>query len=111
MQIDCLVCSLCFRFIGSIELQIGRKLYLQDLGVSKGCCGADSSDEEGDSWAENYASSTGCASSSAKDRVSLPRGMAESLMTGGLELPYSHKFSLPPAVPCLGGCEEAYYCR
>ncbi|KAK4398020.1 Histone-lysine N-methyltransferase ATXR2 [Sesamum angolense] len=33
-MIDCLVCSFCFRFIGSIELQIGRKLYLQELGVS-----------------------------------------------------------------------------
>ncbi|KAH7865467.1 hypothetical protein Vadar_007102 [Vaccinium darrowii] len=33
-KIDCLVCSFYFRFIGSIEVQIGRKLYLQDLGVA-----------------------------------------------------------------------------
>ncbi|KAI7741890.1 hypothetical protein M8C21_005436 [Ambrosia artemisiifolia] len=31
-KIDCLVCGCCFRFIGSIEIQIGRKLYLQGLG-------------------------------------------------------------------------------
>ncbi|KAJ0804787.1 putative [histone H3]-lysine(4) N-trimethyltransferase [Helianthus annuus] len=32
---DCLVCGCCFRFIGSIEIQIGRKLYLQGLGSPK----------------------------------------------------------------------------
>nr|XP_016436451.1 PREDICTED: histone-lysine N-methyltransferase ATXR2-like [Nicotiana tabacum] len=34
-KVDCLVCSYCFCFIGSIELQIGRKLYLAQLGVSR----------------------------------------------------------------------------
>lgn len=84
---------------------------MQELGVSKGCCGTDSSDEEDSSYVENGDSSNPCASSSANDRVSLPREMVESLMNGGLQLPYSHKFSLPPAVPCPGGCGEAYYCR
>jgi hypothetical protein len=32
LQIDCLVCSFCFCFIGSIELQIGMRVYLKDLG-------------------------------------------------------------------------------
>ncbi|KAJ0614513.1 putative histone-lysine N-methyltransferase [Helianthus annuus] len=35
MWIDCLVCGCCFHFIGSIEIQIGRKLYLQGLGSPK----------------------------------------------------------------------------
>ncbi|XP_076910110.1 histone-lysine N-methyltransferase ATXR2-like [Bidens hawaiensis] len=37
-KIDCLVCGCCFRFIGSVEVQIGRKLYLQNLGSSKDAC-------------------------------------------------------------------------
>ncbi|KAJ0974813.1 hypothetical protein J5N97_016778 [Dioscorea zingiberensis] len=38
-KVDCLVCSKCFRYIGSVELQIGRKLYLQSCGLSsKGDC-------------------------------------------------------------------------
>ncbi|KAK7302428.1 hypothetical protein RJT34_13318 [Clitoria ternatea] len=59
-EIDCLVCSFCFCFIGSIEFQIGRRLYLKQLrdneshacdvanslGSSKQCHEMDSSDEE-----------------------------------------------------------------
>ncbi|KAL8253525.1 hypothetical protein R6Q59_031746 [Mikania micrantha] len=37
-KIDCLVCGCCFSFIGSIEIQIGRKLYLQGLGSPKDVC-------------------------------------------------------------------------
>ncbi|KAL6287404.1 hypothetical protein ACE6H2_011794 [Prunus campanulata] len=105
-KIDCLVCSFCFRFIGSVELQIGRRLYLQELGVSasQGCCQTDYSSEDEDSR------DSGPSSSSCKEKVPLPKGFAESLMNGGLKLPYSDKFPLPPAVPCHGGCGEAYYC-
>ncbi|CAB4304710.1 unnamed protein product [Prunus armeniaca] len=105
--IDCLVCSFCFRFIGSVELQIGRRLYLQELGVSasQGCCQTDYSSEDDD------LGDSGPSSSSCKEKVPLPKGFAESLMNGALKLPYSDKFPLPPAVPCHGGCGEAYYCR
>ncbi|PQQ17927.1 histone-lysine N-methyltransferase ATXR2 [Prunus yedoensis var. nudiflora] len=104
-KIDCLVCSFCFRFIGSVELQIGRRLYLQELGVSasQGCCQTDYSSEDEDSR------DSGPSSSSCKEKVPLPKGFAESLMKGGLKLPYSDKFPLPPAVLCHGGCGEAYY--
>ncbi|KAK1407344.1 hypothetical protein QVD17_38958 [Tagetes erecta] len=37
-KIDCLVCGCCFCFIGSIEMQIGRKLFLQGLGGPKDVC-------------------------------------------------------------------------
>ncbi|KAH0984131.1 hypothetical protein GBA52_011308 [Prunus armeniaca] len=105
-KIDCLVCSFCFRFIGSVELQIGRRLYLQELGVSasQGCCQTDYSSEDDD------LGDSGPSSSSCKEKVPLPKGFAESLMNGALKLPYSDKFPLPPAVPCHGGCGEAYYC-
>ncbi|RDY01875.1 Histone-lysine N-methyltransferase ATXR2, partial [Mucuna pruriens] len=112
-KIDCLVCSFCFRFIGSIELQIGRRLYMQQLrgneshgcdvgSSSKRCHEMDSSDEE--------ESTEQCASGSSKTKVPLPEGVVESLMNDQLRLPCSEKFSLPPAVPCPGGCGEAYYC-
>ncbi|KAK6134892.1 hypothetical protein DH2020_031376 [Rehmannia glutinosa] len=94
-KIDCLVCSFCFRFIGSIELQIGRKLYLEELGVS-------AVDECGSS------NEMRCSSSSGKTR--LPQDTIQSLMNGCLRLPCSENFPLPSVVPCVGGCEEAYYC-
>ncbi|CAA0839094.1 Histone-lysine N-methyltransferase ATXR2 [Striga hermonthica] len=94
-KIDCMVCSYCFRFIGSIELQIGRKLYLQELGIS-------AVDECGPS------DGAGCSGSSEK--ISLPQDTVESLMNGGLKLPYSENFPLPVVVPCPGACKEAYYC-
>ncbi|KAM3745074.1 hypothetical protein ACB098_06G098600 [Castanea mollissima] len=123
-KIDCLVCSFCFRFIGSIELQIGRRLYLQDLGVSvnhesdletfkhilEDCCQTDYSDGEDNSLMNNHDNLGNCASSSSKERFPLPREVVESLMNGELVLPYSKEFSLPPLVRCAGGCGEAYYC-
>ncbi|KAG5226537.1 histone-lysine N-methyltransferase ATXR [Salix suchowensis] len=39
-KLDCLVCGNCFQFIESVEYQIGRKLYLQSLGVPS-CNGCD----------------------------------------------------------------------
>lgn len=107
-KMDCLVCSFCFRFIGSIELQIGRKLYLQQLGVSVNHTECDMEEEDNFSDGEN---SGACASTSSPGKkVEFPRGIVESLMNGELKLPYSDKFSLPPAVPCAGDCGEAYYC-
>lgn len=69
---------------------------------SKHCHEMDSSDEE--------ESTQQCTSGSSKTKVPLPEGIVESLMNGQLVLPFSEKFSLPPAVPCPGGCGEAYYC-
>ncbi|XP_062106160.1 histone-lysine N-methyltransferase ATXR2 [Humulus lupulus] len=113
-KMDCLVCSFCFRFIGSIELQIGRKLYLQELGVSENHNECDmedvSSDGEDYSYEENGEDSGACSSSNFRKKVELPKGVVESLMNGNLKLPYSDKFPLPPIVPCIGGCGEAHYC-
>lgn len=105
LQIECLVCSFCFRFVGSVEQQIGRRLYLQELGVSSNCC--PQSDEE----EEEELGQCGSSSSAYKDKVPLPKGLAEALMNGELKLPYSDKFSMPQAVSCPGGCGETYYCR
>ncbi|XLR00453.1 hypothetical protein S83_066651, partial [Arachis hypogaea] len=109
----------CFRFIGFIELQIGRSLYLQGLrdSESHGCDVRSSSSlsknfREMDSSSEDEDQGTHqCDSGSSKDKIPLPEGVVESLMNGQLNLPYSKEFSLPPAVPCLGAFGEAYYCR
>lgn len=117
-KIDCLVCSFCFKFIGSIELQIGRRLYLQYVGAyaNKECDGKtfahdsidcfDSSSGDSDSYDLKIEEST----SNKKMKLSLPRGIIESLMNGELLLPHSKRFSMPSAIPCHGGCGEAYYC-
>ncbi|KAJ7948179.1 histone-lysine N-methyltransferase ATXR2 [Quillaja saponaria] len=123
-KIDCLVCSFCFRFIGSIELQIGRRLYLQQLGASvnhdcdmetysytsKDCRETDSSDDDDYSLTKTSKKLGECTSGSSKTKLPLPDGIVESLMNSHLMLPYSNMFSLPQAVPCPGGCGEAYYC-
>ncbi|XP_052626369.1 histone-lysine N-methyltransferase ATXR2 isoform X1 [Lactuca sativa] len=100
-KIDCLVCSFCFRFIGSIELQIGRKLYLQGLGSPKDCFDLASKDQ---------IEFQHCSSTTSRNRFQLPNESIESLMHENLALPYSKKFPLPSVIDCLGGCKEAYYC-
>ncbi|CAA6658308.1 unnamed protein product [Spirodela intermedia] len=119
-KVDCLVCSYCFRFIGSVELQIGRKLYLQALGLSvKHECGIETlaNDSEDDfqtdsmdveSSNQNH-NSEGSSSSSRKENA-IPEGVLASLMNRNLILPYSDQFSLPPVFSCNGGCGEEHYC-
>ncbi|KAI6672828.1 hypothetical protein NL676_000734 [Syzygium grande] len=123
-KIDCLVCSFCFRFIGTLELQIGRRLFFQDFGLSSshgcdtGSCSdvsndhgaSDSSDGDDIMDEESYDDSRGCASGSKRAKVPLPKEIVESLMNGEIVLPFSDKFSSPPVIPCSGGCQEAYYC-
>ncbi|XP_071723211.1 histone-lysine N-methyltransferase ATXR2-like [Rutidosis leptorrhynchoides] len=110
-RMECFVCSYCFKFIGSIELQMGRRLYFQNIigpASSNNGCGAstssrghcsdtDSSEEEDFNFPE-------------KETIPLPDGVVESLMDGGLVLPYSDKFPLPTVISCPGGCDEAHYC-
>ncbi|XVF01825.1 hypothetical protein REPUB_Repub04eG0122800 [Reevesia pubescens] len=113
-KIDCLVCSYCFKFIGSIEQQIGRKLYLKTLGVGVSPhneCHIGSSDEDQDNhYVENHCNSENGASSSSNSTIPLPKMTVELLMNRELALPYSNKFPLPSVVSCPGECEEALYC-
>ncbi|KAK9705029.1 hypothetical protein RND81_07G027900 [Saponaria officinalis] len=110
-KMNCFVCSSCFRFLGSVELQIGRKLYLQGLGVCSGIqCNSDSSDGEDDCCVIEDANPGECSASGSKDTISLPEDVIESLTNGQLLLPYSEKFALPSECPCPGGCGEEFYC-
>ncbi|KAL3509663.1 hypothetical protein ACH5RR_029064 [Cinchona calisaya] len=122
-KMDCLVCSHCFQFIGSLELQIGRKLYFQNLAdSSKSRCekgesssslqdcsdqyhlSHDDSDVEDDDVEQRGSSNSKC------DSISLPKDFIDLLMNGGLKLPDSNVVPLPSVVSCPGGCKEAYYC-
>ncbi|KAK1279409.1 Histone-lysine N-methyltransferase ATXR2 [Acorus gramineus] len=111
-QVDCFVCSHCFQFIGSVELQIGRKLYLQGLGLSdkNGCDFEAFSPTSKEDVPKNHNHSELCSSSASRDNSAPSDDTLESLMNGTLSLPYSEKFSLPPVISCLGGCEEEHYC-
>uniref|UniRef100_A0A7C9DV40 [histone H3]-lysine(4) N-trimethyltransferase n=1 Tax=Opuntia streptacantha TaxID=393608 RepID=A0A7C9DV40_OPUST len=103
------LCSFCFHFIGSIEFQIGRRIYLQGYGVSANCH-SDSSDAEGDCTLMDKSALGECSTSGSMGKTPLPKEIIESLMDGHLVLPYSEMFSLPSVFPCAGGCEEAFYC-
>ncbi|KAL0917397.1 hypothetical protein M5K25_012453 [Dendrobium thyrsiflorum] len=119
-KVDCFVCSSCFRFIGSVELQIGRKLYLQSLGLSvkkecshqifsneKTASSSSESQNEDDLFFQENSDNAG---QSSYEENSLSKEVLESLMNSKLSLPFSKQFVLPSIVPCPGGCEEEHYC-
>ncbi|KAF8649304.1 hypothetical protein HU200_064364 [Digitaria exilis] len=103
-KIDCIVCSYCFRFIGSIEFQIGRRLYLQSIGASMG------STSERHCHGSDVGSSTGCSGSTNLNGSDVPQEVLMSLMDGVTSLPFSDQFCLPSVVTCPGGCEGELYC-
>jgi hypothetical protein len=98
------VCSYCFRFIGSVEFQIGHRLYLQNAGSSIGC------HSERHCRGSESGSSTGSPGVTKGNGEDLPLEVIESLITGETSLPFSDHFALPEVVSCHG-CEEERYCR
>ncbi|WOL17770.1 histone-lysine N-methyltransferase ATXR2 isoform X1 [Canna indica] len=120
-KVDCLVCSYCFRFIGSIELQIGRKLYLQDLGLcDKECkettssfpekvCTRELHDVKNNSIC-NGSNDIGSSTFRNSKSNSIPTEVLQSLMNGTLSLPHTGLFALPSVFDCPGGCKEEHYC-
>ncbi|WVZ87279.1 hypothetical protein U9M48_033940 [Paspalum notatum var. saurae] len=103
-KIDCVVCSYCFRFIGSIEFQIGHRLYLQSLGAS-----VDGTNER-HCHGSHAGSSTGCSGATNGNSSAVPQEVIMSLMDGDMSLPLTDQFCLPSVVACPGGCEEQVYC-
>ncbi|XP_066343930.1 histone-lysine N-methyltransferase ATXR2-like [Miscanthus floridulus] len=103
-KIYCVVCSYCFHFIGSIEFQIGRRLYLQSLGGS-----ADGTTER-HCHGSDAGSSTGCSGASSGNCNAVPQELLMSLMDGNMSLPLTDQFCLPSVVACPGGCEGELYC-
>ena len=105
LQIDCVVCSYCFLFIGSIEFQIGRRLYLHSIGASTG------STSERHCHGSDVGSSTSCSGSTNGNCNAVPQEVIMSLMDGDTSLPFTDQFCLPSIVACPGGCEGELYCR
>ncbi|KAL4197943.1 hypothetical protein AMTRI_Chr03g137830 [Amborella trichopoda] len=114
--VDALVCSYCFRYIGSIELQIGRKLYLQGLGKGEGeefeLGTSKHIHKENHSVMAGHSDLDSASSSKSEDNAypPLPKEVIESLINGELVLPYSKEFLLPSVISCVGGCAEEPYC-
>jgi len=100
-KIDCVVCSYCFLFIGSIEFQIGRRLYLHSIGASTG------STSERHCHGSDVGSSSGSTNGNSN---AVPQGVIMSLMDGDTSLPFTDQFCLPSIVACPGGCEGELYC-
>ncbi|KAG2569014.1 histone-lysine N-methyltransferase ATXR2-like isoform X2 [Panicum virgatum] len=100
-KIDCVVCSYCFLFIGSIEFQIGRRLYLHSIGASTG------STSERHCHGSDFGSSSGSTNGNSN---AVPQGVIMSLMDGDTSLPFTDQFCLPSIVACPGGCEGELYC-
>ena len=105
LQIDCVVCSYCFLFIGSIEFQIGRRLYLHSIGASTG------STSERHCHGSDVGSSASCSGSTNGNCNAVPQEVIMSLMDGDTSLPFTDQFCLPSIVACPGGCEGELYCR
>ncbi|KAL3682027.1 hypothetical protein R1sor_000049 [Riccia sorocarpa] len=118
-KVDALVCSLCFRYVGSLELQIGRRLVSKveettkfhsndDTGSHSG--GEDGSDMDltDEKEGSDY-DGCGC-DGTAKNNKNISRELVDSLLTGDLHLPDSDRFPLSPITVCPGGCSEDVYC-
>ncbi|KAK8951636.1 Histone-lysine N-methyltransferase ATXR2 [Platanthera zijinensis] len=117
-KVDCFVCSSCFRFIGSVELQIGRKLYLSGFSSKDECDHGSFSGDNAASSSSDFQNEDDLCTQENKNNAgknswrksSLSKEVLELLMSGNLSLPHSKLFVLPSIVPCPGGCEEEHYC-
>lgn len=126
-KVDSFVCSFCCRFIGSIELQIGRRLFLHGESMrnrakeceaeKSTCCSqlelvakSTNLEENGDGLADHNTIEDSCSDRHSKTRTCIPEEVVESLLNGALKLPYSERFPLPTVINCIGGCSEEYYC-
>ena len=109
-QTDALVCGFCYRFVGSIELQIGRRIlaFMQEEVDNSGSTPDDASPS---SYVDQCFDHNDHNGRMPRGSIHLPDGFVESLISGRVCLPYSELFHLPPIVRCFGGCNEEVFCR
>eukprot|EP00959_Pyramimonas_sp_CCMP1952_P188229 3936262-Pyramimonas_sp.AAC.1 len=132
-----LVCSNCFRYVGSVEAQIARRLLPPEEG---GCAISDDEedecesaeeseeekDEEDDGKQKLKAASTKTLKVSEnpkeestddededddKDedaRKELSVDLLKDLLHGAKTLPHTGRYQLPPACRCKSGCDEVF---
>ncbi|KAL4188290.1 hypothetical protein AMTRI_Chr08g201730 [Amborella trichopoda] len=106
IPVDALVCSYCFRYIGSIELQIEFELGTSKHIHKEGCLAESLHFGENHSVMAGHSDSDSASSSKSEDNayLPLPKEVIESLINGELVLPYSKEFLLPSVISCVGGC-------
>eukprot|EP00899_Mesostigma_viride_P010240 jgi/Mesvir1/19217/Mv11526-RA.1 len=108
---EALVCSHCMCYVGSIELQIARRILHEDFVYGQGASGGDCEDfdegEDQDGEDEPMQDSKDAAPVGSKEQAIM---MAHCLLDGSLKLPQSHLFPLPSVQPCPGGCTDEVYC-
>ncbi|MCO5602946.1 hypothetical protein L7F22_057087 [Adiantum nelumboides] len=104
------VCSFCFCFIGSLELQIGRRL-LSTVNEGNRLSSEAKRDfiEPTNSCCRNSKAAQCFEKDMGHDR-GLSSGVAEALINGSLHLPFTDLFTLSPVISCIGGCEDEFYC-
>ncbi|CAM6078619.1 unnamed protein product [Sphagnum tenellum] len=123
-KVNAMVCSYCFRYVGSLELQLARRLLHQE-GDSVGDEEGSEKDMDRDEDVGHYMDeeeerdmtshmdedneNCGCERST-KPKKALPPEALAALASGGLQLPHVEHFVLPPVVKCKGGCSEDIYC-
>ncbi|GLJ21259.1 hypothetical protein SUGI_0390230 [Cryptomeria japonica] len=94
---DSFVCSFCFCYIGSIEIQIGRRLFLRSVNI-----------DNGDGLHHHH--SLQLPDNKSKMTSHIPKEVVEDLLNGKLSLPFSEHFPLPVITKCIGGCSDESYC-
>jgi hypothetical protein len=98
---DALACGRCFRYVGTVEEQVARRL------LARVAAAGDAADAE--------ASGAG-ADDTADAEPAQPLGFdpaplnLAALAQGAAKLPRSEAFPLPAAVACPGGCAAEVFC-
>ncbi|PSC68405.1 SET domain-containing [Micractinium conductrix] len=103
---DAWVCARCFRFIGSVEQQLARRIWaLRDAAEAGGepHRHQEASDGEGSAGDSDAAGQREAAQA-------LDGAAVQAQAAGELRLPCTEGAPLPAPVPCPGGCPDAHYC-
>ncbi|KAI3436369.1 hypothetical protein D9Q98_002422 [Chlorella vulgaris] len=91
---EAIVCSHCFRFVGSLEKQVGQQV--SEAVDEAGRCDLDAAAPVDDSSASE--------AGSHQEALMALHDDALKLLHGRLTLPHTDAVPLPAAVPCQGGC-------
>eukprot|EP00798_Chlamydomonas_sp_ICE-L_P030341 gene30341-35341_t len=116
---DSLVCAHCFKFIGSVEQQIARKLLLviqqhRELEQQKQAPGSGDNPGLSGSSTEAEAANDGDGEEELRAKMALISAAEvgeeylKELLSGAVKLPYSEEVPLLQPVPCTRVCGEQY---
>lgn len=99
-EADALACAHCFRYVGSVETQVARRLLARAGGQAAPAAAAGADEEDGPVAEPRVADTT---------PVDADALQLHALADGSLRLPFSAEhFPLPAPVPCTGGCAAVF---